>query len=156
MSDQSQTPPPKLHRTPHASLKGERVETLLIAGHTLTLTLPPEPVVVDADVTRLSQVFANLLNNAAKYTPNGGRIVLTASREPENVVISVRDNGTGIEAAMLPHVFDLFTQAERTPDRAQGGLGIGLALVKTIVSLHDGEVSAHSGKSLGSRPSSVA
>lgn len=113
-------------------------------GHVLIVEGDAGGAKVRGDANRLIQVLANLLNNAAKYTPNGGRIVLTASREPENVVISVRDNGTGIEAAMLPHVFDLFTQAERTPDRAQGGLGIGLALVKTIVSLHDGEVSAHS------------
>jgi PAS domain S-box-containing protein len=99
---------------------------------------------VKGDANRLVQVLVNLLNNAAKYTPDGGRIVLTVSRAADNVVVSVRDNGTGIDAAMLPHVFDLFTQAKRTPDRAQGGLGIGLALVKTIISLHDGYVTAHS------------
>jgi PAS domain S-box-containing protein len=99
---------------------------------------------IDGDANRLVQVLANLLNNAAKYTPNGGRIAVEISRDAEAVVISVRDNGAGIDAAMLPHVFDLFTQAERTPDRAQGGLGIGLALVKTIISLHDGQVTADS------------
>nr|WP_081983720.1 ATP-binding protein [Massilia sp. JS1662] len=99
---------------------------------------------VRGDANRLVQVLVNLLNNAAKYTPDGGRIILTVSRDVDSVVVSVRDNGTGIEAAMLPHIFDLFTQAKRTPDRAQGGLGIGLALVKTIVSLHGGHVTAHS------------
>jgi PAS domain S-box-containing protein len=99
---------------------------------------------IRGDANRLIQVLVNLLNNAAKYTPEGGRIALTVSRDADSVVIGVRDNGTGIEAGMLPHVFDLFTQANRTPDRAQGGLGIGLALVKTIISLHDGHVTAHS------------
>ena len=99
---------------------------------------------VEGDANRLVQVLVNLLNNAAKYTPDGGRIALTVSRDGDRVVVSVRDNGTGIDAAMLPQVFDLFTQAQRTPDRAQGGLGIGLALVKTIVSLHGGHVTAHS------------
>jgi signal transduction histidine kinase len=99
---------------------------------------------IRGDANRLIQVLVNLLNNAAKYTPDGGRIVLSVSRDADSVVISVRDNGTGIEAGMLPHIFDLFTQANRTPDRAQGGLGIGLALVKTIISLHDGHVTAHS------------
>ncbi|MCS0628007.1 PAS domain S-box protein [Telluria mixta] len=99
---------------------------------------------IRGDANRLVQVLVNLLNNAAKYTPEGGRIALTVSRDADRVIISVRDNGTGIEAGMLPHIFDLFTQAKRTPDRAQGGLGIGLALVKTIISLHDGRVTAHS------------
>lgn len=112
--------------------------------HVLVVEGDAGGAMIRGDANRLIQVLANLLNNAAKYTPNGGRIVLTASRELENVVISVRDNGTGIEDAMLPHIFDLFTQAQRTPDRSQGGLGIGLALVKTIISLHDGQVTAHS------------
>jgi signal transduction histidine kinase len=99
---------------------------------------------VIGDANRLVQVIVNLLNNAAKYTPPGGRIVLSVELREASVAIAVRDNGIGIDAGLLPHVFDLFTQAERTPDRAQGGLGIGLALVRNIVALHGGTVSAHS------------
>ncbi|MEW6371365.1 MAG: PAS domain S-box protein [Pseudomonadota bacterium] len=99
---------------------------------------------VDGDRTRLVQVFANLLNNAAKYTPQGGRIALSVQRGRDSVTVAVRDTGIGIAADMLPHVFDLFTQAERTPDRSQGGLGLGLALVKSLVQLHGGSVEAHS------------
>ncbi|CAH0315307.1 Alkaline phosphatase synthesis sensor protein PhoR [Massilia sp. Bi118] len=99
---------------------------------------------VTGDAKRLVQVLVNLLNNAAKYTPRGGRIVLSSACENGRVQIAVRDNGIGIDARLLPQVFDLFTQAERTPDRAQGGLGIGLALVRIIVVLHGGTVSAHS------------
>ena len=113
-------------------------------AHVLVIEGGAEGARIDGDANRLVQVLANLLNNAAKYTPNGGRIEVEISRDAEAVMISVRDNGAGIDAAMLPHVFDLFTQAERTPDRAQGGLGIGLALVKTIISLHDGQVTADS------------
>ena len=90
------------------------------------------------------QVVANLLNNAAKYTPDGGRIVVSIRTSADEVVIRVRDNGIGMDARLLPRVFDLFTQAERTPDRAQGGLGIGLALVRSIAQAHGGRVSAHS------------
>ena len=96
------------------------------------------------DANRLVQVLVNLLNNAAKYTPNGGRIALSVARREAAVCIAVRDDGIGIDAQLLPQVFDLFTQAERSPDRAQGGLGIGLALVRTIVALHGGKVNAHS------------
>jgi signal transduction histidine kinase len=99
---------------------------------------------VTGDAKRLVQVLVNLLNNAAKYTPRGGRIVLSSRCENGQVHIAVRDDGIGIDARLLPQVFDLFTQAERTPDRAQGGLGIGLALVRNIVALHGGTVSAHS------------
>lgn len=113
-------------------------------AHVLVIEGDASGARIDGDANRLVQVLANLLNNAAKYTPNGGRIAVEISRDDEAVMISVRDNGAGIDAAMLPHVFDLFTQAERTPDRAQGGLGIGLALVKTIISLHEGQVTADS------------
>ena len=99
---------------------------------------------VDGDRTRLVQVFANLLNNAAKYTPQGGRINLSVRRAPGSVTVAVRDTGIGIAPDMLSHIFDLFTQAERTPDRSQGGLGLGLALVKSLVQLHGGSVEAHS------------
>jgi len=96
------------------------------------------------DANRLVQVLVNLLNNAAKYTPRGGCITLALAREQGALVITVRDNGIGLDGQLLPQVFDLFTQAERSPDRAQGGLGIGLALVRNIVSMHGGEVTAHS------------
>jgi signal transduction histidine kinase len=90
-------------------------------------------------------VIVNLLNNAAKYTPEGGTIELTVHSDGNQVVATVEDNGIGIDADLLPHIFDLFTQAARTLDRSQGGLGIGLALVKTIVRLHGGEVTVSSG-----------
>ncbi|MEN3278551.1 MAG: hypothetical protein V7631_4341 [Massilia sp.] len=96
------------------------------------------------DPNRLVQVLANLLNNAAKYTPRAGTIVLSVEPGAGTVGIRIRDNGIGIGSAQLPQVFDLFTQAERTPDRSQGGLGIGLALVKNVVTLHGGTVTAHS------------
>jgi len=99
---------------------------------------------VDGDRTRLVQVVSNLLNNAAKYTPQGGRIALQVARADGRVTITVRDNGIGIAPDVLPQVFDLFTQAERTPDRSQGGLGLGLALVKSLVQLHGGSVRAES------------
>jgi PAS domain S-box-containing protein len=101
-------------------------------------------VFVRGDRTRLVQVIANLLNNAAKYTPQGGEIVVSVGVEAGRVDICVRDNGSGISPALLPYVFDLFTQGERSPDRAQGGLGLGLALVKGITSKHGGEVLAQS------------
>jgi PAS domain S-box-containing protein len=112
--------------------------------HTLTVRLPAEPLRLDGDLTRLAQVFANLLNNAAKYTPDGGRVDLVAAREGGDAVVRVRDSGVGIPPDLLPQVFDLFTQAERSLDRAQGGLGIGLSLVKTLAELHGGRVEAHS------------
>jgi signal transduction histidine kinase len=96
------------------------------------------------DRNRLVQVIVNLLNNAAKYTPDGGAITLAVHNDGKRVIVDVEDNGMGIDAALLPNIFDLFTQAARTPDRSEGGLGIGLALVKTIVSLHGGEVTAAS------------
>ncbi|MCA1246703.1 ATP-binding protein [Massilia sp. MS-15] len=115
-------------------------------GHALRVDVAPELAAarVHGDATRLVQVVANLLNNAAKYTPSGGTIVLGATPVGARLRLCVEDNGIGIEAALLPQVFDLFTQAERTPDRSQGGLGIGLALVRTMVALHGGEVQAHS------------
>jgi CheY-like chemotaxis protein len=108
------------------------------------LDLAPEPLLVSGGRTRLIQVAANLLNNAAKYTPEGGELHVSLQRQGESVVLQVRDNGIGIAPDLLPVVFDLFTQGERTPDRAQGGLGLGLALVKKLVELHDGSVEARS------------
>lgn len=112
--------------------------------HNLTIRTDAAPATVSGDRTRLVQVIANLLNNAAKYTPQGGEIALTVQAAIGVIEISVTDNGMGIDAKLLPQVFDLFTQAERTPDRAQGGLGIGLALVKTMVTLHGGTVKVRS------------
>jgi signal transduction histidine kinase/ActR/RegA family two-component response regulator/PAS domain-containing protein len=120
-------------------------------NHILSVEAPARAVLVAGDRTRLVQVLVNLLNNAAKYTPPGGSITLRLEAGPEQARMTVIDNGAGMDAKLLPHVFDLFTQAERTPDRSQGGLGIGLALVKTIVQMHGGQVEAHSdGPNLGS------
>jgi two-component system CheB/CheR fusion protein len=114
-------------------------------GHTLEVALPKEPVAVTADPVRLAQVIWNLLNNAAKYTPEGGRIWLTAAAEGSEAVVRVRDTGVGIPAEMLPKVFDLFTQVDRAIDRSLGGLGIGLTLVRRLTELHGGTVEAFSG-----------
>lgn len=114
------------------------------AGHTLAVELPSKPLLIDADPVRLSQVITNLVNNAAKYSERNGRIVITARRDGDNVAIAVRDGGIGIPAEMLPRVFELFTQIDRTLGRAQGGLGIGLALVKHLVEMHGGSVEAKS------------
>jgi len=113
-------------------------------GHALRVDVPDGAIRVMADANRLVQVFVNLLNNAAKYTPGGGAIDLSVRRDAAHVTIAVRDSGIGIDDRLLPHVFDLFTQAERSPDRSQGGLGIGLALVRNIVAMHGGAVTAHS------------
>ena len=121
------------------------------AGHELTVSLPPEPVFVDADVTRLSQVFANLLNNSAKYTEKGGHIWLSAEQRGSTVLVSVKDTGVGIPPDMLPKIFDMFTQIDRSLERSQGGLGIGLTLVKRLVEMHGGSVEARSeGHGMGS------
>ena len=112
--------------------------------HELIVELPEQPLMVDADMTRLSQVIGNLLNNAAKFTETGGRLVVRAEREGNEAVIRVRDNGMGISTHMLQKVFDLFTQADHALGRHTGGLGIGLALVRRLVDLHGGRVSAHS------------
>ncbi|QDU30721.1 Autoinducer 2 sensor kinase/phosphatase LuxQ [Anatilimnocola aggregata] len=111
-------------------------------GHNLTVEMPSEPILLDADLVRLAQVFSNLLNNAAKYTTRGGKIQLHAERRGDEVVVTVTDNGLGIPAAMLPKVFDMFTQVDRTLERAQGGLGIGLTLVRRLVDMHGGTVTA--------------
>ena len=112
--------------------------------HSLTVTLPPHPVYLRADLVRLSQVFSNLLDNAAKYTESGGRIRLTAETDGDQVVVRVRDNGVGIDRDMLPRIFDLFMQVETSPDKVHGGLGIGLTLVRRLVELHGGTVTGTS------------
>lgn len=112
--------------------------------HELSLTVPEDPLPLNADAIRLAQVVSNLLNNAAKYTPEGGKIWLTVARRDGDAIVSVRDTGEGIPKNLLPKLFKLFTQAERTLDRAQGGLGLGLTIVQKIVELHGGWVEARS------------
>jgi signal transduction histidine kinase/ActR/RegA family two-component response regulator len=114
------------------------------AGHTLRVVQPPDDVWVEADPVRLEQVLVNLLNNAIKYMPRGGKIEVTASRELDQAVISVRDNGYGIDPEVLPRIFDLFAQGARTPDRGLGGLGIGLTLARRLIDLHGGTIEARS------------
>ena len=113
-------------------------------GHKLTITLPTASIVLDADPTRLAQVFSNLLNNAAKYSEEGGQITLSAELEADEVVVRVTDRGIGIPADHLPRIFQLFAQVETASDRSQGGLGIGLSLVKGLVEMHGGKIEAHS------------
>src|SRR5690606_38655470 len=115
-------------------------------GHALTVALPDEPVYVDGDSVRLTQVFGNLLTNAAKYTPNGGTIKLTVETEDDGstVAVRVKDDGEGIAPDMLERVFELFTQAHTPDSRTHTGLGIGLALVRNLVEMHGGYVNAAS------------
>ncbi len=112
--------------------------------HELTVTLPEEPVYVDADKTRLAQAVCNLLSNAVKYSDRGSRIWLTVEQQGSVAVIRVKDTGVGIPPPMLPKVFDLFTQIDRTLEKSQGGLGVGLTIVKRLVEMHGGSVEAHS------------
>jgi PAS domain S-box-containing protein len=123
----------------------EQVRPLINARHhRLKVDLGTEAARINGDRTRLVQIMTNLLNNAAKYTLDGGDIVLAVGVYPETVEFSIRDTGLGISPDLLPHVFELFTQAERSPDRSQGGLGLGLALVSSLVDLHGGSVHAYS------------
>ena len=112
--------------------------------HSLVLEIEEQDLWVDADLTRLSQIISNLLNNAAKYTPSGGKIIFKARRDGAQVSISITDNGIGIEPETLPRIFDLFSQADHTSTHAQGGLGIGLFLVQRLVTLHGGSIAADS------------
>jgi PAS domain S-box-containing protein len=119
--------------------------------HEVSVTLPVEPIYLHADPVRLAQVLSNLLNNACRYTEPGGRIWLSAKRQKSDVLVSVKDTGIGIPPDMLPHIFEIFTQVDQTLERAHGGLGIGLTLVKQLVDLHQGKVEALSdGPGLGS------
>jgi signal transduction histidine kinase len=113
-------------------------------GHELILHISPEPLRVNGDPTRLTQALGNVLGNAAKYTDRGGRIELHCSRQDADVEIRIRDNGVGIPAELLPRIFDLFTQLDRRSDYSSTGLGIGLALVRRMVEMHGGSVTAHS------------
>ena len=112
--------------------------------HTIELSIPERELIVHGDPTRLTQVVVNLLNNAAKYTPEGGRISLSLVREGNMVEIRIRDSGVGIQPEFLTKIFDMFTQGERTLDRSEGGLGIGLTLVRRLIQMHDGTVDASS------------
>jgi signal transduction histidine kinase len=113
-------------------------------GHELSVTLPAEPIHLEADVLRLAQVFMNLLHNAAKYTEPGGHIWLTAEQQGSEVVVSVKDTGVGIPANKLPHLFEMFFQVDHALERSEGGLGIGLTLVRRLVEMHGGTVEARS------------
>jgi len=138
----------KLDRVDLAAAVGDAVETsrpLLDGfGHELRLNMPAEPIVLQADRTRLVQVFASLLNNAAKYTERGGLIELSVRPQGESVEVMVKDSGVGIAPEQLPHVFEMFAQFTPSIERTQGGLGIGLALVRGLVGLHGGTVEARS------------
>ncbi len=114
------------------------------AGHVLAVDLPEEPLWVYADFTRLAQAFANLLDNAAKYTDRGGRISLSAAASADNAVVTLTDTGIGIDPAFLPSIFDMFVQIEQGSIRARSGLGIGLALARRLIELHDGHIEARS------------
>jgi two-component sensor histidine kinase len=120
--------------------------------HHFDVDVPPHPIVVDGDEARLTQVFGNLLTNAAKYTPIDGHIAVTVRESDGQAVVEVRDDGTGIDPELLPRVFDLFVQGPQSVARSGGGLGLGLTLVRSLVNLHGGQVEAHSeGPGRGSR-----
>ena len=138
----------KLERIDVGSIVARSVETsrplIDLRKQHLEVDLPPDPLLVEVDPTRLAQVLSNLLNNASKYNDVGGRIWLNAERVGNQAVIRVRDSGVGISASLLPRVFDMFTQGSRSLARSEGGLGIGLTLVKSLVEMHDGSVEAFS------------
>ncbi len=113
-------------------------------GHTLAVDLPPEPLYIDADFTRVAQAFSNLLSNAAKYTERGGRISIAATGQNGTAVVRVRDSGIGIPREMLSRIFDMFTQLRTERDRTASGLGVGLSLARRLVQLHGGTIEAHS------------
>jgi PAS domain S-box-containing protein len=135
-------------QTALAPIVNQAVETLRAlyksTHRELTVTLPPDPVYLDADPARLTQVVGNLLNNAFKFTDKGGRVWLTIEKESNQVVIRVRDDGIGIAAEQLPRLFEMFTQVDTSMERSRDGLGIGLTLAKTLVEMHGGTVEVHS------------
>jgi two-component system, sensor histidine kinase len=135
--------PLDLRTTIRAAVETSR-PAIAIANHTLHVDLPTDPVIVSGDAVRLIQVFANLLNNAAKYTNAGGHISIAARVESDDVVVRVKDDGIGIDPANLKTVFEMFTQVDRSNRRTQGGLGIGLTLARSLVAMHGGTVAAHS------------
>jgi len=123
----------------------ETSRPLIEAGrHEIVVDVSPEPVLLDADSTRLVQVFANILNNAARYSAAGGRIRVSAERHGGDVLVHVRDTGYGIPPDRLPHIFELFSQIHHPLQKSEDGLGIGLALVQRLVALHGGSVDARS------------
>ena len=111
----------------------------------LHVDLPDAPVVIDGDQTRLIQVFSNLLINASKFTPDEGNITITATRAQKNILIAIKDDGMGIRPSLLPHLFELFTQGPRSEACSEGGLGVGLSVVRNLVRMHHGEVEVFSG-----------
>jgi CheY-like chemotaxis protein len=127
----------------NAALETSR-PVLAESGQAFVVAMPDSPIYVDADLTRLAQVISNLLHNAAKYTDATGRIWLTIAQEGGDAVISVRDTGVGIAPDVLPRIFDMFMQADRSIDRARGGLGVGLTVARRLVELHGGSISAGS------------
>jgi signal transduction histidine kinase len=114
-------------------------------NHRLEIQVPPEPIAVEGDRTRLAQVFANLLHNAAKYTEPGGRITIAANNEGSNVVIRVRDTGIGLDSRSIGSIFEMFVQVDHSLERTHAGLGVGLTLARRLVALHDGTITAYSG-----------
>jgi signal transduction histidine kinase/CheY-like chemotaxis protein len=118
--------------------------TIEAQHHRLSISLPSDPIYVDADSIRMAQVLSNLLNNAAKYTQSGGQIRLSAAADGDEVLFRIRDNGIGIPPEMLSRIFDLFTQVDRSLDHSQGGLGLGLTLVRSLIEMHGGTVQAWS------------
>ena len=138
----------KRERATVRSVLDNAIETsrplLEASGHHFTVTTPGHPIWLDADVTRLAQVVSNLLNNAAKYTPRGGRVELVAETVDNDVAIRVIDNGVGVPVPMLAKIFDTFVQVEQNLDKAQGGLGLGLSLAKHLVAMHGGAIEARS------------
>ena len=138
----------KKERVDFRNVLGSALETtrplIEASNHELAVRLPADPLPLDADPTRLAQVLANLVNNAAKYTPSGGRIQLSAEVEEDTLIVRVCDTGIGIPAEMLSRVFDIFTQVGRSIDHSQGGLGIGLTLVRRLLDMHGGSVVAES------------
>jgi two-component system CheB/CheR fusion protein len=135
--------PVSIHELVHRSL--QTVGPLLRERrHAVDVLLPPMPIIVEVDAARMEQVFVNLLNNAAKYTPEKGHIWIKGTTEGRDAVVHIQDTGIGIQHDLLPRIFDLFTQADSSRSRAEGGLGVGLALVKNLVTLHGGSVQVRS------------